>query len=81
MREEDYAATLMAVDNLCLAAVEMGLGTHIKTGAVMADPGARAAAGVADNERIVAIVNVGEPAEPGAAKPRQPASAHTQWRP
>src|SRR6202011_3689309 len=28
-REEDYAAALMAIQNLSLAAVELGLGTHI----------------------------------------------------
>ena len=54
LREEDYAAAMMAIQNLSLVAVEMGLGTHIKTGAVMADPASRAAAGVKDNERIIA---------------------------
>lgn len=73
-REEDYAATMMAVQNLSLAAVEMGLGTHIKTGAVMADPAARAAARVPDGERIVAVVNIGEPAEMPPAKAREVAS-------
>src|SRR5262249_13627396 len=68
--EEDYAAAMMAVQNLSLLAVAMGLGTHIKTGAVMADPAARAAVGVRDDERIVAIVNVGAPAETPAPKPR-----------
>src|SRR6185437_1405874 len=67
-REEDYAAAMMAVQNLLLSATELGLGTHIKTGAVMSDPAARAAAGVGDNERIVAVVNVGVPAEVPAAK-------------
>jgi nitroreductase len=43
IREEDYAATMMAVQNLCLAAHDAGLGTHIKSGAVMDDPAARAA--------------------------------------
>src|SRR3954463_9880373 len=62
-REEDYAAAMMAIQNLALAAVELGLGTHLKTGGVMSDPAARAAAGVRDEERIVAIVNVGEPAD------------------
>ena len=80
IREEDYAAVMMAIQNLSLAAVELGFGTHIKTGAIMTDPAARAAAGVKDNERIVAVVNVGEPAEVPAAKPRQPASAFTTWR-
>ena len=34
----------------------------------MADPVARAAAGVGDDERIVAVVNVGEPADVPPAK-------------
>ena len=80
-REEDYAATMMAVQTLCLAATELGLGTAIKTGAIMNDPAARAAAGVSDGERIVAVVNVGVPAEIPAAKARHPASQVTVWRP
>lgn len=79
--EEDYAAAMMAIQNLALAAVELGLGTHIKTGAVMADPAARAAAGVGDGERIVAVVNVGEPAEVPPPKQRNPASSCTCWLP
>lgn len=77
---EDYAATFMAIQNLCLAAVAMGLGTHIKTGAVMDEPGARQAVGVGDQERIVAVVNVGEPADLPDAKPRTPAPDVTVWR-
>jgi nitroreductase len=80
IREEDYAAVMMAIQNLALAALELGLGTHVKTGAIMTDPAARAAAGVKDNERIVAVVNVGEPAEVPAPKSRQPAAAFTTWR-
>jgi nitroreductase len=79
VREEDYAAAMMAVENLALTAVELGLGTHIKTGGVMSDPAARAAAGVGDGERIVAIVNVGEPADVPPAKSRQAADALTKW--
>src|SRR5262245_63456221 len=81
IREEDYAAAMMAIQNLSLAAVGVGLGTHVKTGGIMADPAARAAAGVRDNERIVAVVNIGEPAEIPPAKPREPAAAFTTWRP
>jgi len=80
-REEDYAAVMMAIQNLSLAAVALGLGTHVKTGAIMADPAARAAAGAKDGERIVAIVNIGEPAEVPPAKPREGASAFTTWMP
>jgi nitroreductase len=81
IRGEDYAAVMMAVQNISLAAVELGLGAHIKTGGVMDDPAARAAVGVKDGERIVAIVNVGEPAAVPAARERVPASAHTTWVP
>ena len=79
IREEDYAATMMAVQNLALAAVSLGLGTHIKTGGVMGDPAARAAVGVLEGERIVAVVNVGEPAEVPPPKPRPDAKEHTVW--
>jgi nitroreductase len=79
LREEDYAAAMMAIQNLSLVAVEMGLGTHIKTGAIMGDPAARAAAGVKDNERIIAIVNIGEPADVPPAKSREPAATFTTW--
>jgi nitroreductase len=81
IREEDYAATMMAVENLLLAAVELGLGTHIKTGAVMSDPAARAAAGVRDGERIIAVVNIGVPAEVPPPKKREPAPSFTTWMP
>ncbi|HEV7992124.1 MAG TPA: nitroreductase [Gemmatimonadaceae bacterium] len=79
--EEDYAATMMAVQNLALAATAIGLGTHIKSGAVMNDAAARAAMGVREGERVVAMINVGEPAEVPPPKQREPASAFTTWLP
>jgi nitroreductase len=81
IRDEDYAAAMMAVQTLALAAVELGLGTHIKTGGVMSDPAARAAAGVREGERIIAIVNVGVPADVPPAKRREAATAFTTWVP
>jgi nitroreductase len=81
IREEDYAAAMMGIENLALSAVEMGLGTHIKTGGVMSDSAARGAVGVGEGERIVAIVNVGEPADVPPPKKREPASAYTTWVP
>lgn len=77
--EEDYAAAMMAIENLLLLVVAMGLGTQVKTGGVMADPVARAAVGVRDEERIIAIVNLGVPAEIPAAKPRTNAADRTTW--
>ena len=81
IREEDYAAAMMAVQNIMLAAVELGLGTHMKTGGVMGDPAARAAVRLPDNERIVAVVNVGVPAEIPPPKKREDAAALTTWVP
>ncbi len=81
IREEDYAAAMMGVENLMLAAAEMGLGTHLKTGAVMDDPRARAAVGVPEAERIVAVIHLGHPAAVPETKPRRPASDVTTWVP
>ena len=81
IREEDYAATMMAVQNLLLAAHAAGLGTHVKSGAVMADTEARAAVGVPDRERIVAMIQLGEPAAFPEPKARRKAAEVTSWVP
>jgi nitroreductase len=81
IREEDYAAAMMGIQNLSLAALSLGLGSHIKTGAVMSDPVARAATGVGETERIIALVNVGEPVEPMPPSSRRAASELTVWLP
>ena len=81
LREEDYAATMMAVQNLCLAAHDAGLGTHIKSGAVMDDPDARVAFGVKDGERVIAMIELGEPARVPDAKLRKSAKELTTWVP
>jgi nitroreductase len=79
IRDEDVAATMMAVQNMGLAAVELGLGTHLKTGAIMNDPAARAAVGVPEGERVVAVLNVGEPAVIPPLKERKSATSLTTW--
>jgi nitroreductase len=81
IREEDYASAFMAIENLALAAHAVGLGTHLKSGAVMADPAARAAVGVGDAERIVATIYLGEPAASAPARPRKAVSEVTSWVP
>jgi nitroreductase len=79
IREEDYASAMMAVQNICLAATALGLGTHIRSGAIMADPAARAAVGVSDDQRIVAVLTVGSPVETPEPKTRRPAAELTHW--
>jgi nitroreductase len=81
VREEDYAATMMAVQNMFLAAHELGLGTHLRSGAVMEDPRTRAALGIPDGERIVAMIWVGHAASVPDAKPRKLAAELTRWLP
>jgi nitroreductase len=81
IRREDYAAVMMGVQNLGLAALELGLGVHIKTGAVMDDPAAREAAGVKEGERIIAVLNIGEPADVPEPKQRDDATSLTTWVP
>jgi len=78
-REEDYAAVMQAISNIMLVAVERGLGTHVRTGAVMDDPAARAAIGARDGERVVTMLSVGAPAEVPTPKARQSASEVTTW--
>lgn len=81
IREEDYAAAYMAIQNLCLAACAMGLGTHVKSGGVMDDPAAREAIGVPEGERIVATIALGEPAAVPDPKQRRSADEFTTWVP
>lgn len=79
IREEDYATAFMAIQNFCLAATARGLGTHIKTGAVMGEASLREALDVAPDQRLAAIVFLGEPAEVPDAKDRAPAAEVTRW--
>lgn len=78
IREEDYATAFMAIQNLCLAAVARGLGTHIKTGAVMGEASLRAALEAPSDHRVAAIVFLGEPAALPESKDRTPADAVTR---
>ncbi|HSL72500.1 MAG TPA: nitroreductase family protein, partial [Longimicrobiales bacterium] len=78
-REEDYAAVFMAIQNLLLAATSLGLGTKMHTGEILEDKELRDALQVNDGERIVAFVDVGEPAEELPPKKRVLATERTRW--
>lgn len=79
--EEDFATCWMAIENLLLAAVELGLGTHLRTGAVLNDPALRAAWGVDEGQRVLAVVLLGEPDGVPEAKARVAAAERTVWLP
>ena len=79
VREEDFAASWMAIQNIALAAVERGLGTHIKTGAVMDDPELREAWRIPADQRVIAMLELGEPAGEARNTEREPAATRTTW--
>jgi nitroreductase len=78
-REEDYAATMMAIANLMIAAQSLGLGTYLKTGGVMRDPALVELAGVPPHFRVVAILSLGYPAEAEEPRRRKAAAELTRW--
>lgn len=78
-REEDYAATMMAIANFMIAAESLGLGTYLKSGGVMRDPDLLQLAGVPEKFRVVGIVSLGYPAEQDPPRRRRPAAELTHW--
>jgi len=79
--EEDYAAIWMGIQNLLLGATDLGLGSHIRTGAVLGDAAVRGPLRLEEAERLVALVLLGHPAGEVAEKPRGPATDRTAWLP
>jgi nitroreductase len=78
-REDDYAATMMAIGNLMTAAQALGLGTYLRTGGVMRDPTLLDLARVPGSFRVVGILSLGYPAEQDPPRRRKPATDLTQW--
>jgi nitroreductase len=80
-KREDYAAVFMAIQNILLVATSMGLGSKVHTGEILNAVPMRELVDAKEGEQIVAIIHLGEPAEPMKAKPRIPASEKTRWIP
>jgi nitroreductase len=78
-REEDYAATMMAVANLMIAAESLGLGTYLKTGGVMQDRALSELVETPENFRVVGLISLGYPAEQEPPRRRKPAAELTRW--
>jgi nitroreductase len=78
-REEDYAAVMMAAENLIIAAESLGLGTYLRTGGIMREPGLAELAGLAEGHRVVGILSLGFPAEADPPRRRRPAAELTRW--
>jgi nitroreductase len=78
---EDYAAVFMAIQNLLLTATALGLGSKMHTGDILEDGWLRDELQMNDRDRIVAIIDLGEPADELPPKKRIPASEKTRWLP
>ncbi len=77
-REEDYAATAMAVQNLLLAAASLGIGTYLRTGEMLEHPEMRALVDLPDDHRLFGVISLGYAAET-PTKRRTPAAEKTIW--
>jgi len=73
-RVENPLSTAGAVQNMCLAAWDAGVGAVWLS--VGASPPARAILGIKDGESVVALLAMGYPAEIPPAPPREPYTAH-----
>jgi nitroreductase len=78
-REEDYAAAMMAIANMMIAAESLELGTYLRTGGVMREPVLADLIGLPEGFRVVGILSLGYPAETDPPRRRRPAAELTQW--
>jgi nitroreductase len=78
-REEDFAAAMMAITNLLIAAESQGLGTYLRTGALMRDPELEAIVALEQGFRIVGMVSLGYPASQDPPRRRRAAAELTRW--
>ena len=78
-REEDYAAVMMAAQNLMIAATAEGLGSYLRTGGIMEDAALKELVRLPSAHRIVAVVSLGYPAAGAQPKQRGDAAARTLW--
>ncbi len=77
--EEDLHATACAVHILLLAAHGRGLASYWRTPGVLRTPQGRAAIGMGEAERFVALVYLGRVRQERAAPERAPASTVVSW--
>ncbi len=83
-REEDYAATMMGLANLMVAAEALGLGTYLRTGGIMREAALAELVALPEGCRIVGVVSLGYPVDaepPGQGRPRRRRTVEevTRW--
>ncbi len=77
---EDYAAVCCAVQNMMLAATSRGLATKWSTGALAENVAAKRWLGIGEDDRIVAYLYLGYPAEEMREMPAERRPAEVVWR-
>ena len=77
---EDVEATAAAVENMLLAAQDMGLAAMWRTGEAAYDPAVKAFFGLSPEDHLVAFVYVGYADREPGPRERMPASEKTEWR-
>lgn len=78
-RDEDLAATWMAVGNLLTAATADGLGSYVRTGGILEEPALRELVRAGEGVRPVAVVSIGYPAGEEPPRRRTPSAEKTVW--
>lgn len=78
IREEDYAATAAAIQNMLLAAHALGLAAFWSTNNLIHYPPALALLGIPPDQRVIGLVQIGYPAQQ-RAQHRTAAPQHTRW--
>ena len=79
--EEDLHATAVAAYIVLLAAHARGLVGYWRTPGVLRTPEGRAAVGLGDDERFVALIHLGHPVQDKRAPEREPAASITEYLP
>ena len=77
---EDVEATAAAVENMLLAAQDMGLAAMWRTGEAAYDPAVKSFFGLSPEDHLVAFVYVGYADREPGPRERMPASENTVWR-
>lgn len=78
IREEDYAATAAAIQNMALAAHALGLAAFWSTNRLISYPATFALLGIPADHRIAGLVQLGY-ADQRREQKRTPAAGHTRW--
>ena len=79
--EEDVCATAAAIMLVLLAATERGLASYWRSPAVLRTARGREAVGIADGERVLALLHFGPPEREPAPRERKRVETYVEFLP